>query len=230
MYKRQFQYNVVRRAGGGFNLLGYDSPNQSRQTRHIRIRHNLLYDITRDLGGQGWFMLIGDEPRDVIVDHNTADIDGSTAVSAYGGTASDPRRILEFQFTNNAMPHRSYGLNASGHSYGNGTIAAYYPDGIVRGNWLPGGAASRYPAGNLFGGTFGGGFVDAGARDYRAAPGGLLPGAATDGTDIGADMGRLLAGIAGVAEGMPGSRPVPPVTPVPGQTPSGPRNLRVVTR
>jgi hypothetical protein len=55
-----FQYNIVRHSSAGVNLTGYDTPNVSRQTRNITIRHNLFYDITRALGGNGWFMLIGD--------------------------------------------------------------------------------------------------------------------------------------------------------------------------
>ena len=183
-----FQFNVVRNSSSGINLSGYDYPNSSAQTNGIRIRHNLVYGRTQALGGAGWFLLIGDQPRDVIIDHNTADFDGSTAVYVYGGTSTAPKQITGFQFTNNAVRHGTSGINGADTALGNNTIATYFPGGIVRGNWLQGGTASRYPAGNYFSGTFATEFVSAATADYRPSVTSVLLRAATDGTNIGADM------------------------------------------
>ena len=101
-----FQFNEVRNVGGGVSVLGYDSPNVSAQTTAVVIRHNLFHGITKTLG-TGWFLLIGDEPRDVTLDHNTIDFDGTTAVYAYGGTDVAPRQIAGFRFVNNALPAQS---------------------------------------------------------------------------------------------------------------------------
>ena len=213
-----FQYNIVRNSSAGINVTGYDWPNVSAQTNRIRIWQNVFHGITQSLGGNGWFLLVGDSPRDVVVDHNTVDFDGSAAVYAHGGTATAPAAIGGFQFTNNAMRHNQYGLNGAYFSWGNGVLAAYFPASVVTANWLQGGTASRYPAGNYFSGTFAGAFADAPAGDYRLSADSPLAGRATDGTNIGADMGRLLGGIDGVVEG----RGVP--------RPTAPANFRIITR
>ena len=190
-----FQYNVVRNVAGGINVLGYDSPNASAQTNNVKILHNLFYGITTSLGGSGWFMLIGDQPRDVVVDHNTIDFDGTTAVYAYGGTATAPRQITGFRFVNNALRHNQYGINGASSSSGNAALSAYFPGSIVQKNWFQGGTASRYPAGNLFSGTFDGAFMNTAMGDYRVSVSSVLIGGATDGANIGADIFTLTTGI-----------------------------------
>jgi hypothetical protein len=190
-----FQYNLVRNVAGAISVLGYDAPNVSGQTNNVTIRHNLLYGITTGLGGTGWFLLIGDKPRDVVVDHNTIDFDGTTAVYAYGGSASVPATITGFRFTNNALRHNLYGINGASSSSGNAALAAYFPGSTVQKNWFQGGTASRYPAGNLFSGTFAAAFMDSATGDYRVSVSSVLIGAGTDGTNIGADISTLTAGI-----------------------------------
>ncbi|HEX6973418.1 MAG TPA: hypothetical protein VF147_03400 [Vicinamibacterales bacterium] len=207
-----FQYNVVRHTASGINLSGYDWPNVSAQTNNVRIRHNVFYDIsTKKYGGAGWFLLIGDGPRDITVDHNTIDFDGTTMVYAWGGTSSAPRQITGFSFTNNAGRHNQYGINGASYAPGMSTIGAYFPGGIVAGNWIQGGTASRYPVGNLFSGTYVAAFVDVANGDYRPSSGSVLLSGSTDGTPIGADLGVLNAGVLRVTEGNATPRPTPPV-------------------
>jgi hypothetical protein len=213
-----FQYNIVRNTAAGVNLTGYDNVHPSAQTRNITIRHNLFYGLSQSLGGNGWFMLIGDEPRNIVVDHNTIEADGTTVLYVHGGSASSPRQVHGFQFTNNAARHRAYGINGAHFSWGNGVITEYFPESRVEGNWLQGGTASRYPAGNHFDGTYEAAFMDVPAGDYRQAPGGVLIGRATGGTNIGADLATLLLGLQGVIEGARGAAP---------RTPT---NLRIITR
>jgi hypothetical protein len=205
-----FQFNIVRNSPSGINLTGYDYPNPSGQTNRVRIRHNLVYGLTTALGGAGWFLLIGDQPRDILVDHNTADFDGTTAVYVYGATGTTPRQVTGFQFTNNAIRNGSYGINGASTAWGNNTIATYFPDGVVRGNWLQGGTASRYPAGNFFSGTFASEFVSAATANYGPTTTSVLLRAATDGTNIGADMSILLPETARVIEGVVLPHPPPP--------------------
>ena len=205
-----FQFNVVRNSPSGINLSGYDYPNPSAQTNNVRIRQNLFYGLTQALGGAGWFLLIGDEPRNIVVDHNTVDFDGTTAVYAYGETSGTLRQITGFQFTNNAVRHNDYGINGAGSSSGTSTILAYFPGGLVRGNWLQGGTAARYPSGNLFSGTFAGAFASAATADYRPSAASVLLGAATDGSNIGADISLVLSETGGVIAGAALTRPKTP--------------------
>jgi hypothetical protein len=216
-----FQYNVVRHTSAGMNLTGYDDVHPSLQTRDVTIRHNLFYGITQTLGGNGWFMLIGEQPRGIVVDHNTIDAGGSAVVYVHGGTVSSPKQVLDFQFTNNAARHRSYGINGAHFSWGNGILTGYFPGSYFEGNWLQAGTASRYPAGNHFSGTFESAFMDVANAAYPQSPAGILFGRATDGTHIGADLATLLPGVQGVLDGTAVGH---------GSAPRAPTNLRIITR
>jgi hypothetical protein len=204
-----FRYNLVRNVAGAVSVLGFDSPNTSAQTNRITIRDNLFYGVTKTLGGSGWFLLIGDQPRDVTVEHNTIDFDGTTAVYAYGGTATAPRQITGFRFLNNALRHNQYGINGESSSYGNTALAAYFPGAVVQGNWFQGGASSRYPAGNFFSGAFADAFMDLQKADYRVSVSSILIGRATDGTNIGANMSTLLDGVRVASASVPDTGSVP---------------------
>ena len=187
-----FQFNIVKNSGGGINILGYDDINPSRQTANIRIANNLFYGIEWAYGGSAWFLLMGGEPKNIVVEHNTVDAEGSAAVYVYGGSATSPAAVYGFQFTNNAIRHNDYGINGTEFSYGTGILTKYFPDSVVRGNWLQGGYSNRYPAGNYFDGVFASGFRNISASDYTPSSGGVLVGQATDGGDIGADIAALL--------------------------------------
>jgi hypothetical protein len=216
-----FQFNIVRHTSAGVNLTGHDDIHPSQQTRNVTIRHNLFYGITQALGGNGWFMLIGEQPRGIVVDHNTIDAGGAALAYVHGGTASSPKQVLDFQFTNNAARHRTYGINGAHFAWGNGILTGYFPGALFEGNWLQAGTASRYPGGNHFSGTFDAAFMDVGNADYRQAPGGILFGRATDGGHIGADLATLLPGVQGVVDGVADAR---------GGAPRAPTNLSILTR
>jgi hypothetical protein len=144
----RFERNIVRNVAAGLNLLGYDNGNPSRQAKNIVIRQNLLTGLSTTLGGNGFFMLIGDAPRDVAVEHNTIDSNG-TVVAAYGGTATDFREIYGFRFVSNAARHGKYGINGQSSSSGNPTLDAYFPGRVFETNYLAGGSLTRLPAGTL---------------------------------------------------------------------------------
>jgi hypothetical protein len=214
----RFEHNVLRHVAAGVNLLGYDIASRpTRQTTDVVLRNNLVYDMGSGYGGNGWFLLIGDEPRNIVVDHNTVSHTGTTFAFVYGGSSSAPRRVHGVRITNNATRHGTYGINGEFFSYGNGIIQGFLPGAVVAGNYLAGGSASRYPAGNRTAGAFEAEFVNAAQGDFRLSPTSQLRGAATDGGDIGVDMGNLLVRVEKVEAGL--SRTPPPLTPV---------NLRIV--
>lgn len=218
-----FQYNIVRHTASGVNILGYDGPTVSGQAANIRIRHNLFYDVSqRHWGGNGWFLLLGDEPRNIIVDHNTVDHDGGSLVYAYGKTASGPRNILGFEFSNNLARHNTYGINGASYAYGTAVIAAYFPDGIIDRNLLSGGPVSRYPPNNYFNTDFQSLFMNQNGDDYRLNPTSFARARASDGSDLGADMTALLAGIQEVVSDV---RPTGPPGP---SVLRAPEHLRII--
>ena len=212
-----FERNIVRNVAAGLNVLGWDDLAPSQQTRNIRIRQNLFHGLRQSLGGNAWFLLMGDGPANVVVDHNTIEADGTTIVYVSGGDINSPRVVAGFQFTNNAVRHGDYGINGSNFSFGNAIIQNYFPGGSVQGNWLQGGSASRYPAGNYFAGTFSDAFVNAANNDFTPAPGSILIAHATDGGNIGVDITDLLEGTRSVVDGAGVKRP---------QAPGMPRILR----
>jgi PKD repeat protein len=212
----RFEYNLVRNVAAGVNILGYDSPTRpTRQTVDLAFRHNVFAGVTTALGGNAWFMLIGDEPRDISIEHNTVDANGTTLTYAYGGTSTDVREIYGLTMTANASRHGSYGINGQYFSYGNGILAGYYPGAIFSSNYLAGASASRYPAGTLVAGTFVDQFVDVTSGNFTLRSDSFLKGAAPDGTDIGASYTELVARIAGVQAGVSAGDPEPAPGPEP---------------
>ena len=199
----RFEYNVVRNVAAGINLTGYDSPTSpTRQSTDIAFEHNLFAGVRTSLGGNAWFMLVGDEPRNVTLAHNTIDANGTTVIFAYGGSATSPGQIRGFEMTANAARHGSYGVNGQDSSFGNVALAGYFPDAVFSSNYLAGAPASRYPAGTLVAGAFGDQFTDAAAGDYSLRTGSTLKGGAADGSDIGVNFEALRQRTAGVLEGV----------------------------
>jgi hypothetical protein len=217
----RFEFNVVRNVAAGFNVLGYDSPEVTAQTQRVFVRHNLVYDVKKSLGGNAWFMLLGDEPRHVVVDHNTVDHEGTTLIYAYGGTSANPRQMLNVAFTNNLARHQGYGIAGAHFAYGNEILNGFFPGLLFSGNYFAGAPASRYPASLLRGSEFESHFEDAGDQDYRLRTDSVLRGAASDGTDIGADVDVVMAGIAGVTSDI--SAPPAGI-----HMPSAPSGLRII--
>jgi hypothetical protein len=194
-----FTNNIVRNVAAGVNILGFDTNNSSLQTNGIRIVNNLFLGVTTQLGGNGWGILIGDEPRDVTIDHNTFDLDGTTIMYAYGGTDKAPRKMLDVRFTNNAAPHGEYGVNGAGASTGTLTFNMYFPGLVMTGNWLSGGNPSKYPAGNRFETPFNPGIAVTNGSAIVATP-----------PEAGADVGKLRALFDTVPRGVMSGVPQPP--------------------
>jgi hypothetical protein len=137
-----------------------------------------------------------------VIDHNTMDFDGTTVLFAYGSSTSRPRTITGFQYTNNASPHGTYGVNGDDASTGTLTLQMYFPDVIFTGNWLSGGPASRYPAGNRF---------DDGFKLN------LTSAAGAAGNGPGANLARLLPLLQAIPNGLMIG------------IPQSPRNLRIIS-
>jgi PKD repeat protein len=214
----RFEYNVVRNVAAGINVLGYDS-SPTRQTTNLSVTHNVFTGLATSLGGNGWFMQVGDGPRDITISHNTVDSNGNAVVYTYGGNSTDPREISGLEMVANASRHGSYGFSGQYFAYGTGILNGYYPGAIFSANYLAGASLSRYPAGTLAAGLFQDQFVSVSGGDYTVRDGSILKGAAPDGTDIGADFPAVAAKVARVVEGiMDDQVPPPPAGPTAGFT------------
>jgi hypothetical protein len=185
-----FRRNIVRHAGGALQITGEDTNFPSGSTRRVKIVDNLFYDIDAAAwGGSGAFVMIGEGPSDITIEHNTIDQTGNI-ILAFGGTQAAPKRITGFVFRNNLIRHNEFGVIGSEQGIGASTLDAYFPDALFVSNTIAGGDASRYPKGNTFisPDQFARVFVDAAAGDYRLNPGSAARGAASDGKDMGADL------------------------------------------
>jgi hypothetical protein len=189
-----FQFNIVRRVASGINILGYDYHAESRQTRGIVIRHNLFHDVDASRwGGHGRFLQIGDEPADILVDHNTV-LQSGSVLQLYGQRDGSPRPIRNLQVTNNLTLHNEYGIIGDGAGIGQASIAAYVSRGEVRRNVIAGGDARRYPPDNLFPsvGELLGEFVDIASGNYRLTPTSTLRAAGAGGSALGANVELIM--------------------------------------
>jgi hypothetical protein len=133
--------------------------------------------------------MVGDGPRDVVVDHNTV-IQSGSLLQLYGKKDGRPWVVENFHLTNNLALHNEYGIIGDDAGIGRSAIAAYLVREDIRRNVLAGGDASRYPSDNLFPSVeeLMAEFVDSAGGDYRLRPKSRLRAAATDGSMVGADV------------------------------------------
>ncbi len=204
-----FQFNIVRHVSSAINILGFDTNGASLQTRRLQIRQNLFYDVDASRwGGDGRFLLVGDEPADINVDHNTV-IQNGSALQLYGKRNGRFRAIEAFQLTNNLMLHNDYGIIGDEVGIGRAAVGAYLRREEIRRNVLAGGDPSAYPPDNFFPSVdeFFDAFVDRGLNDYRLKPGSRFRNAATDGSSLGADVDALMTRVRPLVESQDRARP-----------------------
>jgi hypothetical protein len=202
----EFRGNVVRDVAAALQVLGTDPNHPSRQTNNLRIHDNVFDGVDRDVwGGDGYFVLLSDAPRDIAIDHNTV------IQRASGGVVKIAHGLAtNFTFTNNLASHGDYGIIGTDHGVGNDSISAYLPGARIANNVLAGGNRSAYPAGNLFPSMdeFRRQFVGFGSHDYRLVPRSAWLGAGSDGRDLGADLSVV---VDAARARTPGARPKEPV-------------------
>jgi hypothetical protein len=198
-----FRYNVIRHAASVFNITGYDDERASEQGKRLLISHNIAYDIDGGRwNGSGIFLQVGNEPRDITVEHNTV-MHSGTVISAYGRRNSAPAVIVGFAFRNNMMRHNTYGVKGADLATGLDTLATYFPGFVFERNVLAGGDARYYPAGNYFPSVteFQNAFTNAAAGDFSLVSESSFRTAASNGGSIGADVSRVNSAVRGADTG-----------------------------
>ncbi len=188
-----FQFNTVRDVASGINILGRDYMAPSKLTERIRIRQNVFegLDATR-WGGDGRFLLIGDAPSDIVVDHNTV-IQTGSILHLYGELNGRPWRVHNLQFTNNIALHNDYGIVGDGVRSGQETLSAYTDGAETLANVIAGGSAPLYPPRNYYPtvAELMSEFVDGARGDYLLRPDSRFRRLATDNSPIGADVAAI---------------------------------------
>ena len=203
-----FRNNIVRHAGSGLSVLGYDNNFPSQQTNNVTIENNLLYDLNASTwGGFGAFVLMLNGTTDVAVEHNTV-------FQSQHVIVADLLPNTGFVFANNVAPHNLYGVFGSGRASGNDSLDAYFPGSVFRRNVIPGAPASAYPTENFYPASLGElGFVDFSGGNYRLAASSAYKNAGTDGRDVGADIDAVEDATCGAIDGVPCTSSGPPPPP-----------------
>jgi hypothetical protein len=196
-----FHDNVVSHTTAAVNILARDDNAPSGSARGLSVLNNLFDDVGGERwGGSGRLFQILDGAADVLIAHNTAFHTGNLM------TVSG-RPNPGFVFRDNLVFQNEYGLIGDGTAPGSPTLQAYFPGAVFRRNVIVGATASSYPDDNFFPRAVGlVGFVNRLAGDYRLSPSSPYRAAATDGKDVGVDLGE----IATVSEAAaPGREPHP---------------------
>jgi hypothetical protein len=192
-----FRYNIIRNVAAGFNLLARDDGGASGTLRRVRIAHNLIIGVDRgDWGGNGNFMLVGQGPSEIVVEHNTV-MQTNNVMMIYGGSRDAPSVGERFVFRDNIARHNANGVIGQGLAVGTDSINAYFPGAVFLRNVLAGGRSSRYPPDNLFPemDSFAQQFVNYAGGDYRLKPNSEFRRGATDGGDLGVNFTELVRAI-----------------------------------
>ena len=193
----EFTNNIVRHVGSAINILGSDDIYSSQQLHDITIRNNLFDDISPQWGGTARLLQVLNDGLNITFDHNTSFSSGAILVA-------DQAPSTGLRFTNNLVSRGSQGVFGSGVAEGAPSLASYFPGAVFLRNAIIGASDGTYPSGNLFpAGINDVGFVDYSAGDYRLLAGSPFHNAATDGSDIGANLNASNA-------------PPPPIEPGPG--------------
>ena len=206
-----FQKNIVRHSGSGLNILAADDPNPSQTMKRVLVRDNLFDDINGTTwGGNGrLFQILGyaGGSTDLVIEHNSG-------FQQENVNYSEGVPHLGFIYRNNITPRGAagFGFIGQGAAEGISTLTIYFPLAVFQRNVIAGGNAAIYPADDSFPSSLAAvGFVDLAGHNYRLAASSPYKNAATDGTDIGANIDALEASTASVISGAPGtSDTVPP--------------------
>jgi hypothetical protein len=183
--------NVIRHAAVAVNILGRDTEAPSVRGRGLRIAHNLFDDISGRRWNDGGYFIKISGMENVTVDHNTV-LHDNNVILAYG----DPNP--GFRMTNNVLAHNSYGVLGQGTGTGRPTLERYFPGAVFRRNVLAGADAALYPPDNFYPPRLDGVvFADPAAGDYRLRAGSPYKARATDGTDVGCDIGAAAETVRG---------------------------------
>ena len=187
------RHNIIRHAGGGMQILGEDDNHPSGSTRRVVVSNNLFYDIDATAWeGSGAFVLIGNGPSEIHIEHNTVNQSG-TILAAFGGSTSEPQPITGVRFRDNLVRHNLYGVHGTNRSVGEDSLRMFFPGIVFTSNAIAGGDARLYPSGNTFVSEeeFNEQFVDVARGDFRLRPNSRFRRAASDKRDLGADVAAI---------------------------------------
>lgn len=213
-----YRYNELRNCANGWNISGADNEFPSYSTKRIYVHNNLLNltgisvngvgtfgtDSIRAFQASGGMPVTSDNSRaqDIIIEHNTTYSPPSADTSGLFMYLVGTIKFISLRVANNVARFGSYGISSDSGG-GSGTAAFNYLCDYweaPNNGFFPKATEAGYPTGSLWQSTRAGvGFVnDTGTPTGNYALSGSSPwkSAASDGTDVGADVAQVAAVIA----------------------------------
>lgn len=188
--------------GQWLTIAGQDSPNVSEMTARVLIDNNEAV-VTELNGANGFCCQHTNGGTDITWRHNTVLITSSGGYAAFHESTPE---VDQFDWTDNLVTQAN-GWIGTAQGNCNATLAAYFTNYTFDFNAIIGPSFGNYPANNFFPANNAAvSFVDFAGGDYRLQTSSTYHNAASDGTDIGADIDAIDAAIAGTEGG--GSAPV----------------------
>ncbi len=179
--------------GQGINISGRDDIRTSQITRRLLIENNVI-EVTGLGGAQARIFQILNGPIDVTIRHNT----GFTIPSAFTAYSENNPKADQFDFRDNILTNGTLGFSGTATVGATTTLAAWFTNATFTKNAMIGGSSAQNPTGNFFPANNAAvGFVNFATGNYTLAAGSAFRNAATDGKDLGADIGALVAAGAG---------------------------------
>ena len=197
-----WKHNIIINSEGGFNIAPHDDGLPNPATSRILIQNNLAYEVNVVPGGGDgkMYQMLGDV-NDLTIQHNTT-------INTGTGVISDAPPIVNGIFRDNITGFGGYGVCGSGLGCGSNLIDTVWPGGNFTHNAFfgatpaEGGVEAWYPPFHWFPDSIVDvGFVDIATRNYALLSSSMFANAATDGTDLGADMDSLNTYTSGVLSG-----------------------------
>ena len=193
-----FRLNKIINVGKGVNIAGTDDNFSSQRTSRVLIENNVIQTTALQGATGRVFQIIGG-PLNITIRHNTGFIinAGSTAV------AENSPKADQFDFRDNMLSNGTYGFIGTNTAPGTSTLNGHFSNYTFLNNAIIGGGpAGSYPPNNFFPANIAAvQFVNYAGGDYRLSASSPFTGAASDGTDVGANINLLEAAISGIGGG-----------------------------
>jgi hypothetical protein len=192
--------NLMRNVGAAFNLAANPESYPCVPMSRVAITGNIILNInTTDFNGTGRaFQLLGNL-SDITIAHNTVTSPSQIATLGLAPTGARMTRIV---FDNNLSGGaQDSGILGQDASPGSAAWNMFVQSGSIQGNAIASVASDSppYPSGNyLLASQAAVGFADLASGDVSLSLASPVKGKATDGTDPGADVQGVLAGVRGV--------------------------------
>jgi hypothetical protein len=216
------EYNIIGHGCGGLTVQGTATTAGNPSPipmKDIYFRHNLIYDnqTSSCINGTGVYLLnLYGTTTNLQITHNTAAYD----MGGIGATVTMDGAHTGFQFKDNMLPKGAYGIH-SPTAFCQAALTTYAPGYSMLGNAIGGLSPTGCPTGNFYPtltdwqNAFVNYNVSGVNANYALKDTSIFNNAATDGTDVGANIAQLLTYTTGVVQGTSVSPPIITTTSLP---------------